>query len=245
MSLQSNRSFEKENSTSREIARILNVYKTCDVDWYERDKLTRGRRAMHIERNAKIHRIVNTHLDTDITNASILDFGCGFGDQIQWLCDIGATPNKIHGVDLIPARVDRAKNRCPRCNFSCGDIDGLDQSLRFDIIFAMTVFSSILDDRLALYTAGKLRRILKDSGFICWYDIRYPSPMNQNVQAMTITKIKRAFSSCIVNVEPMSLLAPLSRRLGFATDLMYPILSSIPVLCSHYIGTIKPLTPSR
>ncbi|GJD94498.1 class I SAM-dependent methyltransferase [Methylobacterium iners] len=241
MAWQDRSASEKDGHTASEYQRIASVYKKYDIGWLDRDKLKLGRRAMDAERDAKLHSLITAHLIGRLEDAVIMDLGCGFGEQTQWLCEIGATPRNIYGVDLLPERIDRAQKRYPDRNFLCCDAHSIDLPRKCDIIFAMTVFSSILNKSVALSTSEKIQSMLNRSGFICWYDIRYPSPYNPDVRAMTKRRIRTLFRSCHVDIEPITVIAPLSRRLGSLTDSLYPFLSSIPVLRSHNIGVIKPM----
>jgi SAM-dependent methyltransferase len=52
----------------------------------------------------------------------VLDAGCGSGAQVAWLLDEGAT---VTGVDLSPAMVAQARQRCgERARFLVGDLAG-------------------------------------------------------------------------------------------------------------------------
>ncbi|SMY09297.1 class I SAM-dependent DNA methyltransferase [Flavimaricola marinus] len=76
---------------------------------------------------------------------SVLEFGCGEGHQSLSLIGIS---DRLHGVDISPAAVARAGNRCPQASF---EVAALEDALtiipdqRFDLITACEVLYYAMD----------------------------------------------------------------------------------------------------
>jgi len=230
--------------TAVEADRIRAVYKRYGTDWIDADHQNPGRQAMHSERNEerneKFRTILHEQLGKPIENSNFLDLGCDFGEDLRYIESLGAKYHNLYGIDLLRDRIEKAKKIYPSYKFFLGDA-ALMQSIgvMFDVIIIMTVFSSILFDGMVYDIVDNLDSVLSPGGMILWYDIRYPSPSNPHVRAMTLGRIRKFFPSWRLDLEPVSLLAPVSRRLGAFSRLLYRPLASVPCLRSHYIGTIR------
>lgn len=169
----------------------------------------------------------------------ILDVGCGRGDVLASLLKWGAQPEKLFGVDLLSDRIKEAKRRYPNLNFICANAEHLEfPDGHFDLVLLFTVFSSILDDRMAHNVAREVTRVLRPGGAVLWYDFRYKNPHNPNVRAMTKRHIRQFFPDFEMELRTVTLLPPLARRLGRLTSLLYPLLASIPFLRTHYMALL-------
>ena len=103
----------------------------------------------------------------------ILDVGCGGGSLLAFLCSIHADPAKMAGVDLMPERVQRARQMCPSAvHLMAADAQHLPFSTAsFDLVCQFTMLSSILDDEVKRQVASEMRRVLAPGGYILWYDL--------------------------------------------------------------------------
>lgn len=168
----------------------------------------------------------------------ILDVGCGTGGVLANFIQWGANPDHLVGIDLLEERIALAKKRHPNLRFELTNAERLqfeDQS--FDLVLYFTVFSSILDDAMAHNVAAEGARVLKSGGAIVWYDFRYPS-YNRNTRPLRRQDIQRLFPGFALQLQSITLAPPISRRLGKLTNLLYTILSVIPLLRTHYLGLI-------
>ncbi len=80
----------------------------------------------------------------DLSQASVLDFGCGLGAMAGWLRGTGFKGRYL-GVDFTPEYVDRASNAYPLETFVEGSYDTLsdilaDRNFEPDYVFASGVF---------------------------------------------------------------------------------------------------------
>lgn len=78
----------------------------------------------------------------DFTGATVLDFGCGFGDLNQYAGKTGRAFGRYIGVDINPDFIAMAKERNPGATFFCGDIFELDPGdLACDYVLTSGVFN--------------------------------------------------------------------------------------------------------
>lgn len=76
----------------------------------------------------------------DISNCTILDFGCGKGDFYQFLLEKNI-PVQYHGFDINKNLIEIAKKKFPHVDFRVFDIDREELKEDFDYIFLCGVFN--------------------------------------------------------------------------------------------------------
>ena len=108
------------------------------------------------------------------TSASAcLEIGYGRGGWIPDLINWGVPEFRIHGIELDEVRVSEAQSEYPKADLRVGDASDMPWNDRsFDFAVISTVFSSILDDEVRRLVAAEATRVLRDGGFILWYDLR-------------------------------------------------------------------------
>lgn len=228
----------REMDISDEVSRIQAVYARWEPTL---DRSNVGYQRSLRERNDKLKRILDERFERPRSSCRVLDIGCGYGGLLGWFNEQGVSSNNLYGVDLLPNRIKRAREAYPNFAFTEGSAEHLDfPDEWFDLVTVFTVFSSILDELMAKKVARNIARVLKSDGAIVWYDMRFPNPWNPNVMAMTKRRIEALFPSHELDLEPLSLMPPIARRLGPATNAVYPLLASIPALRSHYMGLLRP-----
>jgi SAM-dependent methyltransferase len=196
-----------------------------------------GRQRQLRERNNSLERILAERFRYPLSQCRVLDVGCGHGGLLGWFCERGVKPENLYGVDLLPNRIKIARETFPALTFLEGNAEQLEfPDDWFDIVLAFTVFSSILDLAMAKAVARNIGRVLTKRGVVVWYDMRYPNP----IRAMTKSRIRELFPSFELQLDSSTLLPPVARRLGPLTDPTYPLLASISILRSHYIGLLRP-----
>jgi len=169
----------------------------------------------------------------------VLEIGCGRGGVLSGFLPLGARPENLAGVDLLADRIADARQSYPLIHFQCGNAEHLEfESERFDWVVVFTVFSSILDAQMAQNVAAEVRRVLKPGGVVLWYDFRYNNPQNANVRGMSKSRIRELFPDFAVQLRSMTVLPPLSRRLDGLLPALYPVLSLLPPLRTHYLGLL-------
>ena len=199
-----------------------------------------GNRAILAERRAVFVEVLRGAGLMPLAGKRVLEVGSGTGGELAWLTEIGASPDALTGVDLLPDRVATARREHPDLDFRHANAERLDfQPASFDLVMAITVFSSILDAAMAANVASEIVRVLKPGGGLLWYDVRYDSASNRSVKAVTESRVRELFPSLTGTLRTITLLPPLARRLGGATGFAYPALAAVPPLRSHLVGLLR------
>ena len=111
--------------------------------------------------------------------------------------------------------------------------------LGFFPVVVSTVFSSILEPGLAKAISDSITRVLRPGGSVLLYDFRYRNPSNKHVHGVGRAEIAALFPGFVANLELVTLLPPLARRLGPLTPALYPVLAAIPRLRTHHVGLLE------
>jgi ubiquinone/menaquinone biosynthesis C-methylase UbiE len=103
-----------------------------------------------------------------------------------------------------------------------------------------TVFSSIINRADRQRVAAEAIRVLRPGGVILSYDLRLWSPRNRQVRPIGRAELTRLFPKAAIKTYSMTLLPPLARRLGKATDALYGPLVAVPPLRTHLFTLVAP-----
>ena len=101
-----------------------------------------------------------------------------------------------------------------------------------------TVFTSVLDAVMKHQIAAEMLRVVKDEGFIVWYDFHVNNPWNPDVRGIKKREIAQLFPGCRLTLQRLTLVPPLARLLAPYSWLACYGLGKIPWLCTHYLGLI-------
>lgn len=225
-----------------EVDRIHAVYAQREI---ARSKRVRpGRDTMLADRDRQLGQALRRSLAVPLDAAEILDVGCGEGGMLAWLQEAGARSEHLNGIDLLPTRIERAREGYPDFNFRVANAEEIPfASGRFDLLIVMTVFSSILSQRMAENVAAEMTRVLRPGGLILWYDMRYPNPWNPNIRAMTRLRVASLFPTFTPVLHSATLIPQIVRVLGRVSETglsaLYPWLTKLPPLRSHYLGILR------
>jgi SAM-dependent methyltransferase len=196
------------------------------------------------DRERRVLQLLRSLRLTELSGTRLIDVGCGTG---QWLCQFvkwGARPEHLLGIDLLPDRVAEARRLCPpRVTIECAsaaDVPAADAS--FDIVLQSLVFTSVLDAALKRRIAAEMLRVLAPGGVIIWYDFFRNNPANADVRGVTAAEIRRLFPGCRIQLRRVTLVAPLARRVARISPHACALLAAAPLLRTHYLGTITPIT---
>lgn len=175
-----------------------------------------------------------------LSGKEILDVGCGKGQVLHELLGYGATPELLHGTDLLPDRVKEARRLLPDVQITCADAQQLPyRSGTFDLVLQLTVFSSILDPDVKRKIAGEMVRALRKGGVIIWYDF-WLNPANKQTSGIRPAEVRRLFPGCRIDFRRITLAPPITRRLAPRSWLLCYILESLKILNTHYLAAITP-----
>jgi SAM-dependent methyltransferase len=201
----------------------------------------RGNLFLLQERERRILSVLEQAGWSSLQAVRILDVGCGAGFWIRDLIRWGADPRHITGVDLLEQRVEEARCLSPEgVTIHCRNAATLafpDES--FDLIIQSTVFTSILNQDVQQRLAYEMVRVLRPNGLILWYDFHMNNPRNPDVRGVTAREIHRLFGDCTIELSRITLAPPVTRMLAPLSWFACQLLSAVPWLCTHYLGTIR------
>jgi ubiquinone/menaquinone biosynthesis C-methylase UbiE len=226
--------------SSAEVERLTEVYRDYRERGWGETKwaiTNRGNQAMLREREQKLKQLLQRSLFFPLDERRILDVGCGTGEILAGFQSWGARPENLFGVDLLPERIRRAKEKFPQISFQAANAERLpfaDGS--FDLVSVFTVFSSILDREMTRNCSREIDRILRRGGAVIWYDFRTNNPFNRHVRGVSRKAVRGLFPRFDLRLASITLLPPLARRLGRLTESLYDCLAFPAFLRSHYLG---------
>jgi SAM-dependent methyltransferase len=226
---------------NKEHQRILNAYQRRGA-WTEakRDSMQQNMDYTISERIRETRSLLNLAGYQSFSNLHILDIGCGYGDNLRLFLEWGASPEHLAGIDLLPERAEKAKHLNPNIDIRCGsaiELPWTDAS--FDLVCQYLVFTSILEPTMKQQIASEIVRVLRPGGALLWYDFRYDNPNNADVKGMSLGEIQNLFPGLKIDLRSITLAPPIVRRLpSFAIPILYPMLTAIPLLRTHYLGLL-------
>jgi SAM-dependent methyltransferase len=198
-----------------------------------------GARAIVHEYRALLRRELTRSGLMPLAGRRVIALGCGGGGELALFREWGAQPADLFGIDLVEERVGKARRVCPGATIwhgsaACVPANGGD----FDLVSLMTVMSSIPDPLLSRRVAAEAARLLRPGGCVLWYDLARGNPKNPHVHGTSRAALARLFPGFSLAVTPCTLLPPLARRLGRATNALYGPLSRLPLLRTHLAGVL-------
>jgi hypothetical protein len=111
------------------------------------------------------------------------------------------------------------------------------------VVFASTVFTSILDQGLRRRVAESMWRLVRRGGAVLWYDFAFDNPRNPDVRGVKAAELRSLFPNGEAKIRRITLAPPIARaclRLpGGAGLVAYRLLAAIPPLRTHLIGWIE------
>ena len=193
------------------------------------------------QRKRAVLRLLRHQGFPSLAGRAILELGCGSGGVLAEYLSYGANAPLLHGVDLLPARLNEARHWLPRLPLACANGRHLpypDGS--FDLVLQYTAFSSLLDAELKAGLAREMVRLLRrPAGMILWYDF-WLNPTNRQTQGLRPAEIKQLFPGCRFEFRRITLAPPLARRLVPFSWLLAGLVEKLGLLNSHYLVAIRP-----
>jgi SAM-dependent methyltransferase len=227
--------------TGAEEARIRQAYARRALSGQSYTWFDAGHLFMVQQLERRLLRLLRRHDMAPLQSKKILEIGCGNGHWLREFVKWGASPDNLAGVDLLAERVDQARRLSPAgIAFQSGNATRLNfADQRFDIVLQATVFTSIRDFAVKRQIAAEMLRVVKERGIVLWYDFHVDNPRNPDVRGIKSREIAQLFPGCRISLERIILAPPVLRRLAPYTWLGCYLLSAIPWLCTHYLGTIR------
>jgi SAM-dependent methyltransferase len=174
-----------------------------------------------------------------LADRRVLDVGCGEG---QWLADLetlGATRDRLAGLDLVEARVDAARARLEGADIRRGDASSLpweDES--FDLVVQSMMFSSILDPDVRARAAREIDRVLAREGLVLWYDFFVDPPGNPGARGVGRRDVAGLFPGYLMRWRRVTLAPPLARLLVPRARPLASLLQALRVFDTHAMATL-------
>ena len=231
---------QQDTSGSTEIERIRAEYdrrrREIPKDFYSWGRLTNYFFNSQLVRDCIVE--LKREQMFPLENRSVADIGCGPG---TWLLEFAQwEASDLHGIELDPARLQRAKERLPQADLRSGDAQHLPWSDKsFDLVSQFTLFSSILDESVKRRIAKEMVRVLKPGGMILWFDFRVNNPRNPNVRGIRRDEILSLFPGCSIRLKPVTLAPPIARAVVPRSWIAASILEKFPFLRTHHLGLIR------
>jgi SAM-dependent methyltransferase len=185
--------------------------------------------------------LLRRHGFESLADKRVLEIGCGRGGILSEFLVCGASPEQLHGAELLPNRLADARARLPRLPLTCADGQNLPyRSGSFDLVVQFTVFSSVLDRSIKRNIAQEMLRVLRrPDGVILWYDF-WLNPTNRQTRGVRPAEIRELFPGCEFDSRRITLAPPIARRLVGISRAAAAFLERIKLLNTHYLVAIRP-----
>jgi SAM-dependent methyltransferase len=197
------------------------------------------------ERQRALMALLKRHAPAPVAELTVLEVGCGSGDNLLELIRLGFDPAYLMGNELLPERVEQARHRLPAAvAFHEGDATALALPLAsMDIVLQSTVFSSLLDDAFQQRLAEAMWRWVRPGGAVLWHDFTVNNPRNPDVRGVPLSRVRALFPQAQLDVRRITLAPPLARRVCAWHPALYPVLNALPLLRTHVLVWVgKPRT---
>jgi SAM-dependent methyltransferase len=224
-----------------EVARIKAAYerrqRNVDANRYSLERP--GNRLAVAERQAALLAgLVRRGFD-GLTGLDILEVGCGVGGELAQLLSIGAAAARLHGIDIRPDAVEKARSRIPGATIVIGDAQQLPYpDADFDLVYQATAFSSMPSVEMRRKAAAEMWRVTRPGGVIVSYDFAW-NPTNRDTVGIGAGELRRLFPGHTVEVHRVTVAPPLGRCLGDRSiSLARLVGTALPVLKTHRLAFV-------
>lgn len=223
-----------------ELQRIQKVYAERAAKAGDADRVSAGDAAMVRGRVMQTRALLEA-AGLVASQIRMLDIGCGRGERLDdWLA-WGVPPERLFGVDLMPAFVSQAARHAPGAQLATAAANALPFApASFDLVAQSMVFSSILGSDVRRASATEMMRVVRPDGVILWYDMRYPNPTNSAFRPIGLKELGGLFPGWRVNARAITLAPPISRIVApISTSLCESLEQRLPLLRSHYLAILR------
>src|SRR5262249_36743001 len=167
------------------------------------------------ELERRLLKVIGRRTQHELAGKRILEIGCGTGRWLRQFIQWGANPGDLAGVDLLPDRIAQARHLCPNgVDLQCREASHLAfANDSFDIVFQSMAFTSILDAQMKASVAREMVRVVRQQGFILWYDFFVNNPRNPDVRGVGKRELYQLFPECRIDCARVTLTPPVGRLL--------------------------------
>ena len=177
---------------------------------------------------------------TNLASLRLLEVGCGAGGNLLELLRFGFEPAHLTGVELLPERFAVARRALPAAlTLFEGDALQLKVAAQSqNIVFASTVFSSLLDDRFQQQLAALMWEWVRPGGGVLWYDFTVGNPHNPDVRGMPLSRVRKLFPGGTMQARRVTLAPPVARVVTRLHPSLYTVFNTLPLLRTHVLAWI-------
>jgi len=192
------------------------------------------------ERQRALAALLQRHARQPLAELSLLEVGCGAGDNLLELIQLGFNPAQLLANELLPERAQAARARLPASlRLLEGDASALPlPEASLDLALQSTVFSSVLDPAMRQRLARCLWRWLRPGGALIWYDFTVNNPRNADVRGVPLAELERLFPEARIDARRITLAPPLARRAAALHPRAPALLNALPLLRTHCLAWV-------
>ncbi|MDC3984332.1 class I SAM-dependent methyltransferase [Polyangium jinanense] len=169
----------------------------------------------------------------DLRKLRVLEVGCGGGSNLAWLVEMGADPTELVGIDLVPERIEQARQRCAGVRFLAGNILETDVGGPFDVVMLFAVLTSVTNAETKQKIVERCLSLLRPGGALLFYDLmtRREDPGTPNYKKLTYAEFEgylggrrpRYFKRDYLRRDVAERIVPLPRVGLFAAEVLQAI----------------------
>ncbi|MEF7614745.1 class I SAM-dependent methyltransferase [Aquincola sp. MAHUQ-54] len=176
----------------------------------------------------------------ELGSRRIVEVGSGAGGNLLELLRLGAAPERLTGIELLPERHAQARQLLPP-SLTLLQANAIEAPIApgsQDMVLQSTVFSSLLDPAARSALADAMWRWLQPGGAVLWYDFTVDNPRNPDVRGVPLAELRGLFPQGRLQHRRVTLAPPLARALCRVSPALYPVFNAVPLLRTHVLAWI-------
>lgn len=182
---------------------------------------------------------------TDLADKRIVEVGCGAGGNLLELLRLGAQPQHLLGIELLPERHALARAVLPPAvELWLGDARAAPVApASQDLVLLATVLSSLIEPAGQESLAAAVWRWLRPGGALLVYDFVVDNPRNPDVRGVPLKRLRALFPEAELRSRRVTLAPPLARRVCPRHPALYEVFNALPLLRTHRLTWIGRRSP--